>query len=136
MGWWRWISGIISNAAILVLCFNYLPAFGHGWVRDVGNLIFTIVLSYLNFTGLSIVGWTVVILGAMSLFQFILVALISIPRIKPLHWLVGNQGNMNRSLYCNMLLWNLNFWDNASTLAGEVEKPQQTYPRRCSGLWS
>ena len=24
--------------------------------------------------------------------------------------------------------WNLNLWDNASTLASEVEQPQKTYP--------
>ena len=26
-------------------------------------------------------------------------------------------------------MWNYMGWDNASTIAGEVEKPQRTYPR-------
>ncbi|KAF9603831.1 hypothetical protein IFM89_038014 [Coptis chinensis] len=33
------------------------------------------------------------------------------------------------TLYFNTLFWNLNFWDNASTLAGEVDKPQSTFPK-------
>lgn len=133
MGWWKWISGVINNAAYPVLCFDYLtvllPACGHGRVRDVGILLYMLLLSYLNFTGLSIVGWTAVVLGTVSLLPFILMALISIRRIKPSRWKEGPKGHMDRSLYFNTLFWNLNFWDNASTLAGEVEDPQRTFPR-------
>ena len=32
-------------------------------------------------------------------------------------------------MFFNTLFWNLNFWDNASTLAGEVEQPQKTFPK-------
>ncbi|KAL3519063.1 hypothetical protein ACH5RR_021652 [Cinchona calisaya] len=32
------------------------------------------------------------------------------------------------TLFFNTLFWNLNFWDNVSTLAGEVDQPQKTYP--------
>jgi amino acid transporter len=31
-------------------------------------------------------------------------------------------------LFFNTLFWNLNFWDSVSTLAGEVDKPQTTFP--------
>jgi len=140
MGWWKWIGGVINNAAYPVLCFDYLklllPACGHGPVRDVGILLYTFMLSYLNFTGLSIVGWTAAILGTLSLLPFVLMALISIPRIKPSRWVVADQGHMDWSLYFNTLFWNLNFWDNASTLAGEVEEPQRTFPRAllCAGV--
>ncbi|GLJ04645.1 hypothetical protein SUGI_0000500 [Cryptomeria japonica] len=46
------------------------------------------------------------------------------------------RGDMDWSLYFNTLFWNLNFWDNASTLAGEVDNPQRTFPRAllCAGL--
>ncbi|KAF2314537.1 hypothetical protein GH714_027405 [Hevea brasiliensis] len=32
------------------------------------------------------------------------------------------------TLFFNTLFWNLNFWDNVSTLAGEVDKPQKIFP--------
>ncbi|XP_057824550.1 probable polyamine transporter At3g13620 [Cryptomeria japonica] len=140
MGWWKWISGVINNAAYPVLCVDYLKilfaAFNGGPVRSVAILLYTIALSYLNFTGLSIVGWTAVTLGLVSLAPFVLMFFFSIPKLKPSRWGVLPQGDMDWSLYFNTLFWNLNFWDNASTLAGEVDNPQRTFPRAllCAGL--
>jgi amino acid transporter len=31
--------------------------------------------------------------------------------------------------YLNCIFWNINYWDSASTLAGEVKDPRTTYPR-------
>ncbi|KAF9597413.1 hypothetical protein IFM89_018608 [Coptis chinensis] len=44
----------------------------------------------------------------------------------PRRWLtLGKKGKKTDwTLYFITLFWNLNFWDNASTLAGEVDKPQ------------
>lgn len=140
MGWWKWISGVINNAAYPVLCVDYLkllfPAFNGGPVRSVAILLYTIALSYLNFTGLSIVGWTAVTLGLVSLTPFVLMFLFSIPKLKPSRWGLLPEGDMDWSLYFNTLFWNLNFWDNASTLAGEVDNPQRTFPRAllCAGV--
>lgn len=45
----------------------------------------------------------------------------SIPKIHPRRWTeFGSKvANDNWKLYFTTLFWNLNFWDNASTLAGE-----------------
>ena len=32
-------------------------------------------------------------------------------------------------MFFNTLFWNLNYWDSASTMAGEVERPERTFPR-------
>ncbi len=32
-------------------------------------------------------------------------------------------------------MWNYMGWDNASTIATEVERPQRTYPRAMLGRW-
>jgi amino acid transporter len=40
-----------------------------------------------------------------------------------------NLSKVNWRTYLNTLFWNLNYWDSASTLAGEVDKPQETFPR-------
>ncbi|GLJ12861.1 hypothetical protein SUGI_0199380 [Cryptomeria japonica] len=140
MGWWKWVSGVINNAAYPALCVDYLKiiftAFSGGPVRSVAILLYTIALSYLNFMGLSIVGWTAVTLGLVSLTPFVLMFFFSIPKLKPSRWGVSPRGQMDWSLFFNTLFWNLNFWDNASTLAGEVENPQRTFPRAlfCAGV--
>ncbi|XP_010552261.1 PREDICTED: probable polyamine transporter At3g13620 [Tarenaya hassleriana] len=132
MGSWKFLSGVINVASFPVLCVDYLdklfPALESGWPRKVSIFASTVLLSILNYTGLSIVGYAAVILGVVSLSPFLLMSAIAIPKIKPHRW--GNLGSKKRdwTLYFNTLFWNLNFWDNVSTLAGEVDKPQKTFP--------
>lgn len=99
--------------------------------RYIAIFVFTLVLSFLNYTGLTIVGYTAVSLGVASLLPFAVMTLIAIPKIEPIRWInLGEKGvAKNWTLFFNTLFWNLNFWDNASTLAGEVEEPQRTFPR-------
>ena len=49
-------------------------------------------------------------------------------------WFVMDLQSMNWRVYLNTLFWNLNYWDNVSTLAGEVDKPSQTLPKAL--LWA
>lgn len=55
---------------------------------------------------------------------------ISIPKIQPRRWTKfgSKAADKNWKLYFTTLFWNLNFWDNASTLAGEVDTPEKTFP--------
>ncbi|KAF8369875.1 hypothetical protein HHK36_032089 [Tetracentron sinense] len=135
MGSWKFLSGVINNAAYPVLYMDYLklvlPLFASGLPRYLAIAFSTLLLSFLNYTGLSIVGYTAVALGTVSLFPFLLMALISIPRIHPRRWISLGQKGVKKdwNLYFNTLFWNLNFWDNASTLAGEVDRPQKTFPK-------
>ncbi|OVA20442.1 Amino acid/polyamine transporter I [Macleaya cordata] len=135
LGSWKFFSGVINNAAYPVLCADYMklvfPIFASGLPRDLAITFSTLVLSFLNYTGLTIVGYTAVALGTISLCPFILMGLISIPKIHPSRWISLGQKGMKKdwNLYFNTLFWNLNFWDNASTLAGEVDKPQKTFPK-------
>ncbi|CAN1280444.1 Probable polyamine transporter At3g13620 [Linum perenne] len=56
--------------------------------------------------------------------------LIAIPKIRPKRWLSMGEPTVKKdwNLFLNTLFWNLNFWDNISTLAGEVDKPGKTFP--------
>ncbi|EPS59130.1 hypothetical protein M569_15680, partial [Genlisea aurea] len=134
MGTWKFLSGVINMAAFPVLCIDYLkrvfPIFSSGWPRKVGVLIFTLILSILNYTGLVIVGYVAVGLGIVSLAPFIVMSLIAIPKIRPGRWISLGQTGVKKdwNLYFNTLFWNLNFWDSASTMAGEVEEPHKTFP--------
>ncbi|XP_051193858.1 probable polyamine transporter At1g31830 [Lolium perenne] len=135
-GWAKWISGVIDNALYPVLFLDYMkssiPAFGSGLPRTMALLILTIALTYMNYRGLTIVGWVAVLLGVFSLLPFFLMGLIAVPNIEPSRWLEMDLGNTNWGLYLNTLFWKINNWDSVSTLAGEVYNPEKTIPRALS----
>lgn len=132
-GWWKWVSGVINNATYPILCLDYVksifPLVGSGVPRVSGVVIITSVLTYLNYRGLTIVGWSAVILGVISLLPFVVMAGLAVRRLEPARWLLVDLSTVSWRLYLNTLFWNLNFWDNASTLAGEVEEPHKAFPR-------
>ncbi|GMH00098.1 hypothetical protein Nepgr_001937 [Nepenthes gracilis] len=134
MGTWKFLSGVINIASFPVLCIDYLkllfPIFGSGLPRYLSISISTLLLSFLNYTGLAIVGYAAVALAVASLMPFILMFLIALPRIHPNRWLnLGQKGvKKDWNLFVNTLFWNLNYWDSVSTLAGEVDNPQKTFP--------
>lgn len=134
MGSWKFLSGVINIAAFPVLCIDYLKKVIHplesGWPRSLAIMVSTCILSFLNFTGLTIVGYVAVLLGLVSLSPFIIMSLAAIPKIKPHRWFSSGQKDLKKdwNLFFNTLFWNLNFWDNVSTLAGEVDRPQKTFP--------
>ncbi|KAI9106523.1 hypothetical protein K1719_022051 [Acacia pycnantha] len=134
MGTWKFLCGVVNIASFPALGINYvekaIPALESGWPRYTAIMGFTLALSFLNYTGLAIVGYTAVILAVISLAPFILMSLIAIPKIRPHRWLSLGQKGVKKdwTLFFNTLFWNLNFWDNVSTVAGEVDKPQKTFP--------
>ncbi|KAF8033477.1 hypothetical protein BT93_D2170 [Corymbia citriodora subsp. variegata] len=132
-GWMKWLSGVIDNALYPVLFLDYLksgiPALGGGWPRVVAALALTVLLTYMNYRGLTIVGWVAVALGVFSILPFVVMGLVSIPKLEPSRWLVVNLHDVDWNLYLNTLFWNLNYWDSISTLAGEVDTPKKTLPR-------
>ncbi|KAK4401772.1 putative polyamine transporter [Sesamum angolense] len=136
-GFWRWFSGVMDNALYPVLFLDYLkhsfPILDNTIARIPALLGITLSLTYLNYRGLHIVGFSAILLACFSLLPFAVMAVISIPRIRPRRWLVVDYGKVEWRGYFNSLFWNLNYWDNASTLAGEVENPSRTFPRALLG---
>nr|GMD94386.1 probable polyamine transporter At1g31830 isoform X1 [Ipomoea batatas] len=132
-GWMKWLSGVIDNALYPVLFLDYLkseiPALGGGFPRIIAVLALTLVLTYMNYRGLTIVGWVAVLLGIFSILPFVVMGFISIPKLKPERWLVVDVHNIDWNLYLNTIFWNLNYWDSISTLAGEVHNPNRTLPK-------
>ncbi|XP_015866904.3 probable polyamine transporter At3g19553 isoform X4 [Ziziphus jujuba] len=53
--------------------------------------------------------------------------------IRPMRWLVVDFKKVDWRGYFNSMFWNLNYWDKASTLAGEVENPSKTFPKALFG---
>ncbi|XP_042494768.1 probable polyamine transporter At3g19553 isoform X2 [Macadamia integrifolia] len=136
-GFWKWFSGVMDNALYPVLFLDYLkhsfPIFNRLIARIPTLLGITVSLTYLNYRGLHIVGFSAVALAIFSLFPFLVMGLLSIPRIRPKQWLVVDLGKVDWRGYFNSMFWNLNYWDKASTLAGEIENPSRTFPKALLG---
>ncbi|KAK8561214.1 hypothetical protein V6N13_149617 [Hibiscus sabdariffa] len=132
-GWMKWLSGVIDNALYPVLFLDYLksaiPELEGGLPRTIAVFAITIVLTYMSYRGLNIVGWVAIFLGVFSLLPFIFMGFVAVPRLNTSRWLVMDLGNVNWTLFLNTLFWNLNYWDSISTLAGEVENPSKTLPK-------
>ena len=121
----KWLSGVIDNALYPTLFLDYLkssiPALGGGLPRILAVLALTVVLTYMNYMGLTIVGWLAVLLGILSILPFVV--------MEPSRWLEVNLCDVDWNLYLNTLFWNLNYWDSISTLVGEVDNSKRTLPK-------
>ncbi|RLN18368.1 putative polyamine transporter [Panicum miliaceum] len=127
-----YVSGAINGAAFPALCADYLarvvPAVRGGGPRVAAIVAFNVALSFLNYTGLTVVGWAAVGLGVASLSPFLLMSGAALPKIRPRRW-GGVAAEKDWKLFFNTLFWNLNYWDSVSTMAGEVERPGKTLPK-------
>ncbi|PNY18142.1 putative polyamine transporter [Trifolium pratense] len=136
-GFLKWFSGVMDNALYPVLFLDYLkqsfPIFNLMIARIPALLGITFSLTYLNYRGLHIVGFSAVLLAIFSLSPFLLIAILSLPKIRPTRWLVVDFKKVNWPGYFNNMFWNLNYWDKASTLAGEVQNPSKTFPKALFG---
>ncbi|KAI3852866.1 hypothetical protein MKW92_049208 [Papaver armeniacum] len=134
MGSLKFLSGSINNAAYPSMMTKYLTGIIPARFNTLAICGITALLSFVNYLGLAIVGWFAVVLAVVSMLPFIIMFFIAIPKIK---WsrIVSLGTNVHKlrmndwPTYFNTLFWNLNFWDNASTLAGEVENPQKIFPK-------
>uniref|UniRef100_A0A0D9Y0V3 Polyamine transporter PUT1 n=1 Tax=Leersia perrieri TaxID=77586 RepID=A0A0D9Y0V3_9ORYZ len=136
VGFSKWASGTLDNALYPVLFLDYLyggaaalsPA-----ARSLAVVALTAALTYLNYRGLHLVGISALVLTAFSLSPFVALVVIAVPKIRPARWLAVDFAAVELRGYFNSMFWNLNYWDKASTLAGEVEDPKRTFPKAVFG---
>ncbi|TKY71249.1 polyamine transporter [Spatholobus suberectus] len=132
-GFWKWFSGVMDNALYPVLFLDYINHSFPITARIPALLGITLSLTYLNYRGLHIVGFAAVLIALFSLSPFLIMAFLSIPHIRPRRWLALDFSKVDWPGYFNSMFWNLNYWDKASTLAGEVENPSKTFPKALVG---
>ncbi|CAN6329587.1 unnamed protein product [Urochloa humidicola] len=138
VGFTKWVSGTLDNALYPVLFLDYLRSSSGAAalsppLKSLAVLFLTAALTYLNYRGLHLVGLSALALTAFSLSPFIALTALSFPKIRPSRWLAINAAAVNLRGYFNSMFWNLNYWDKASTLAGEVEEPRKTFPKAVFG---
>ncbi|CAN6338722.1 unnamed protein product [Urochloa humidicola] len=138
VGFTKWASGTLDNALYPVLFLDYLRSSSGAAalpppLRSLAVLALTAALTYLNYRGLHLVGLSALALTAFSLSPFVALTALALPKIRPSRWLAMDAAAVDLRGYFNSMFWNLNYWDKASTLAGEVEEPRRTFPKAVFG---
>src|SRR5205814_8206565 len=95
------------------------------------GLAVVIVCSVLNIAGVKVVSTTSLWLFFALSSPFLLIVLLSPLKYGTLFHAVTTPTTSKVDLIGGLLIcmWNYMGWDNASTIATEVERPQRTYPR-------
>ncbi|HKD81738.1 MAG TPA: APC family permease [Candidatus Angelobacter sp.] len=129
--WLSLAASIFDMAIYPTLFVDYLgrlfPDLDQGWHRIAiaGGLVAVCLLW--NLFGAKAVGTSSVVVGVLLLSPFALVTLFALFRhIAPVS-APAAKGDLLAGVMVAM--WNYMGWDNAATVANEVENPQKTYPR-------
>jgi amino acid transporter len=136
---WLSLAASIFDMAIYPTLFvfylkQFVPWFGVPIHGVLAGLFVVVTCAALNMAGVRVVGITSLWLFFLLSAPFALVVILSPLRAGALadaHAVGTTSGASELGLVGAVLvaMWNYMGWDNASTIAQEVEKPQRTYPR-------
>ncbi len=132
-GWWTWLYTFVDLAIYPVLFVEYAAFFFPGIEAYKIPVCLAIIWlgAFLNIIGIVPVGKVAIILGIIVVIPFFILFGLAIYSKKghlsvPTPSLEGvNASSLGLALYT--VIWNFIGWDNATTYAGEVEKPVRAY---------
>jgi amino acid transporter len=132
-GWWTWLYTFVDLAIYPVLFVQYLGYFFPPiLIYKIPVCLFVIWLGAgLNILGIKPLGKTAVILGAVVVIPFLILFIAGLDHhhagIAVVHTVnsTNNFSAFGLALYTAM--WNFIGWDNATTYAGEVDRPARSY---------
>jgi amino acid transporter len=133
--WLSLVASIFDMAiypTLFVLYLNRLfPWFAEGHRGVMVALAVVIVCALLNIAGVRVVSTTSLWLFFALSAPFILIVAITPFKVGALAHAVTTPTTSTVDILGGLLIcmWNYMGWDNASTIATEVERPQRTYPR-------
>src|SRR3989442_11159928 len=133
---WLSLAASIFDMAIYPTLFVFYlkqmsPWFGLGNHGIYAGLFVVATCAVLNLAGIRVVGITSLWLFFLLSAPFALIVVLSPLKVGALADAHGVPAASGLSLLGGVLvaMWNYMGWDNASTIAGEVERPQRTYPK-------
>lgn len=102
VGYLGWISGVANNATLPVLFLQYvLNQFYPHLYEDINGLLrygilvgITLLLTFVNYRGLEIVGKVLILLLVISMAPFFLMVVIGIPQVNTERWLQTPNGEV------------------------------------------
>jgi amino acid transporter len=165
-GYLGWISGATDNAIYPVLFLDYLiealypkgddedeGALGSHTIRVMLITITSIMLAYVNWRGLEIVGHLSVGICILSMSPFVILCLIGMWKVDPSRWFIMPEplnaagmrddddsigaGILSNPAFAgvlwrpflNNLFWNLNSFDAAAAFAEDIHEPSVLLPK-------
>jgi len=138
---WLSLTASIFDMAIYPVTFVlYLSRFAPNWTAGgrgtLWALAVVVVCLLWNLRGAKVVGGSSVVLFVLLLAPFAAIFCVGLWRGFALHVPGGGWDALTRPVAApemgaavSVCLWNYMGWDNASTIAQEVDDPQRTYPR-------
>ena len=132
--WLSLVASIFDMAIYPTLFVAYLtqiaPWFREGHRGVMVGLFVVVTCAALNIAGIRVVGMTSLWLFFLLSMPFALIVLLAPFKLAatsaPVAPAAGSVGLLGGML---IAMWNYMGWDNASTIALEVERPQRTYPK-------
>jgi len=133
--WLSLVASIFDMAIYPTLFVAYLtrlvPWFSAGHRGVMAGITVVVICTLLNIAGINVVGTTSLALFFLLSAPFALIVLLSPLKLGALAGaattpITSTVGLLGGVLIC---MWNYMGWDNASTIAREVDRPQWTYPR-------
>jgi len=137
---WLTLTGSVFEMALYPTLFvaylsRFLPRFAAGY-RAVGlELALIAVCAGWNILGARAVGEGSIWLNALLFCPFLALIVIGVTR-RPLSALVAPAQHLDLAGGIVIAMWNYMGWDNLSTIADEVDRPQRTYPLAMFGAVS
>jgi amino acid transporter len=133
---WLSLAASIFDMAIYPTLFVFYlqqmsPWFGVGSHGVLAGLFVVVTCAALNLAGIRVVGITSLWLFFLLSAPFALIVVLAPLRASALTVAHATETGAGLGLLGGVLvaMWNYMGWDNASTIAQEVERPQRTYPK-------
>jgi amino acid transporter len=133
--WLSLVASIFDMAIYPTLFVLYLdrmfPWFAQGHRGVIIGLVVVIACALLNIAGVKVVSTTSLWLFFALSAPFVVMIILAPFKYGALLHAVTTPTTSNTDMIGGLLfaMWNYMGWDNASTIAVEVERPQRTYPR-------
>ncbi len=134
-GWWNWCASFLLGAAYAVQFSDYLGFYFPqltGWKHYIVSLVVVAVITWINVRGIQAVGKFATALELFILLPVAVLVVMGLAKwrhnpfapVVPPHQPLFNVFGVGLALG----LWLYSGYEQCSTVAEEVEKPQRTYP--------
>jgi amino acid transporter len=134
-GWWNWTASWLLGASYAVLFSDYLAIYFPalvGWKHYLVSVALIAFLAYINIRGIQLVGGLATVLEFSVLIPVLLLCVIAATKwhYNPFHPFVPPQVAPFQVFGVGLALglWLYSGYEQCSSVAGEIENPQRTFP--------
>jgi amino acid transporter len=136
-GWWNWSASFLLGGSYAVLFTDYLTIYYFpqitGWKHWLVSFVLIAIITWLNVRGIQMVGKAATALEILVFIPVVLMIVFGLAqwRHNPFVPLVPPNRPFREVFGVGLALglWLYSGYEQLSTVAEEVEKPQRTYPR-------